>query len=257
MTYIPYTYRITCPDGRMYYGVKYANNRRDVANPSTLWVNYFTSCKIIKDMLNIVDASEFKIEIRKTFSTKEEAISWESRVNKYTTKSPKYLNNSFMDGRDQSKSMNGMYGKSQSAESKMKMVSSRRSRFGGDYYDKTKITDRSYMTVEWLKMSSEIQRRPQKLRISSETINKVSIATQSELEYILKTFDKFEFPTDYREYKTLGSRKTPSSYFYDHLIDTEKFKFKNHTKHPKLLIKNILKTYRPIVLTLDYHLPKE
>lgn len=45
MNWKPYTYLLRCPNDLFYYGVKYANNKRDTANPETFWKYYFTSCK--------------------------------------------------------------------------------------------------------------------------------------------------------------------------------------------------------------------
>lgn len=112
MNYVPYTYRVICPNGMMYYGVKYANNKKCVANPKQFWVSYFTSSKKIHNLLKIYKKEEFKFEIRKTFNTAEDAIYWESKVNKkFTTKHPNYYNESYMDGKLQNGKNNGNYGK--------------------------------------------------------------------------------------------------------------------------------------------------
>jgi hypothetical protein len=73
---IPFTYRIICPDGNNYYGVRYAVG----CNPTDLWNTYFTSSKEIKKLLSVYRSDDFKCEIRKTFSNIQDAISYETRV---------------------------------------------------------------------------------------------------------------------------------------------------------------------------------
>lgn len=102
MNWQPYTYLLKCPNGLFYYGVKYANNKRDVANPATFWISYFTSSSSIKSLRELYSDDEFEFEIRKTFDTAEAAIKWESTVNKrLTTKSALFMNDSYLDGRIQ------------------------------------------------------------------------------------------------------------------------------------------------------------
>lgn len=70
---VPYTYLLTHrPSGKRYYGVRYAKG----CDPSDLWVTYFSSSKEVKKL----NPKDFDIEIRRTFSTREEALSWEQRV---------------------------------------------------------------------------------------------------------------------------------------------------------------------------------
>ena len=94
-TYTPFTYCITfIPTGQRYYGSRYANNKKEMAHPSQLWTTYFTSSKIIFDLIEEHGKDAFIFEVRKTFKTKEETVSWES---KFLTKigaaqSPKWLN---------------------------------------------------------------------------------------------------------------------------------------------------------------------
>ena len=86
---VPYTYRIFCkPTQQYYYGVRFAKN----CNPSDLFVSYFTSSKGVKKLLELHGKNVFDIEIRKTFNSKEKAISWERRVNRWTMRWSNYLN---------------------------------------------------------------------------------------------------------------------------------------------------------------------
>lgn len=73
---MPYTYVVNCPDGRRYYGVRYAKN----ADGKDLWSTYFTSSKEIHRMISIYGSDKFTAYVRKTFSTKDQAILWENKV---------------------------------------------------------------------------------------------------------------------------------------------------------------------------------
>jgi hypothetical protein len=75
--YLPFTYVLTFkPTGQRYYGVRYAKN----AHPSQLWTTYFTSSKVIKSLLTEHGPEAFTVSVRRTFTTKESAVLWESRV---------------------------------------------------------------------------------------------------------------------------------------------------------------------------------
>jgi hypothetical protein len=86
---IPYTYRVFNKiTSEYYYGVRFAKN----CKPSDLFVSYFTSSKSVKNLIELHGREAFTIEIRKIFNTKEDAVSWERRVNKWTMKWSNYLN---------------------------------------------------------------------------------------------------------------------------------------------------------------------
>ena len=73
--YQPFTYLIKFkPTGQVYYGVRYARK----CNPSQLWTTYFTTSKIIKQLIKEYGISEFEFQIRRVFNTKESAVLWES-----------------------------------------------------------------------------------------------------------------------------------------------------------------------------------
>jgi len=75
--YLPFTYVLTFkPTGQRYYGVRYAKN----AHPTQLWTTYFTSSKVIKSLLKEHGTDAFEASIRRTFSTRDSAILWESKV---------------------------------------------------------------------------------------------------------------------------------------------------------------------------------
>ena len=93
--YIPFTYCIIfIPTGQRYYGSRYANNKSVVAHPTQLWTTYFTSSETIANLIEEYGIDSFSVQIRKTFSTRSETVSWETkfltRIN--AAKSPNWLN---------------------------------------------------------------------------------------------------------------------------------------------------------------------
>jgi hypothetical protein len=78
--YQPYTYLIRFkPTGQIYYGSSYANKSK-IANPSQLWTSYFTSSKIIKQLITEYGTDSFEVEVRQIFESPEQAINWEHKV---------------------------------------------------------------------------------------------------------------------------------------------------------------------------------
>ncbi len=72
-----YTYHIFHrPTKRHYYGVR----TKKGCSTSDLWTTYFTSSKIVADLINEHGADSFDVEVRKTFVTKEAAREWEHKV---------------------------------------------------------------------------------------------------------------------------------------------------------------------------------
>ena len=75
-TFKPYTYLIGWSSlNKFYYGVQF--NKK--ANPDNLWNNYFTSSKYVKEFRELYGEPDI-IQIRKTFTTKEQAIQWEFKI---------------------------------------------------------------------------------------------------------------------------------------------------------------------------------
>lgn len=62
--------------GLCYYGVRFGKN----VETSSLWSTYFTSSKIVKNLIQQFGKDDFEYEIRKIFDNKEDAIDWESKV---------------------------------------------------------------------------------------------------------------------------------------------------------------------------------
>lgn len=72
----PYTYLIGWTHlNKWYYGVRYAKN----CHPSDLWVKYFTSSKFVKRLRRKCGEPDI-VEVRRTFSSYDKAISWEEKV---------------------------------------------------------------------------------------------------------------------------------------------------------------------------------
>ena len=77
MNKIPFTYLIkNKTTNQLYYGVRYGNG----CHPDNFWKDYFTSSKKVKTLIEKYGVGDFEYEIRKTFTDKISAISWESKV---------------------------------------------------------------------------------------------------------------------------------------------------------------------------------
>ena len=74
--YIPYTYLIGWTEhNRWYYGSKYGQD----ANPETFWITYHTSSEYVRKFREQYGEPDV-IQIRRTFTTAEEAGAWENKV---------------------------------------------------------------------------------------------------------------------------------------------------------------------------------
>jgi hypothetical protein len=73
---IPFTYLIYCkPTGQYYYGSRYGKH----CHPSQLWTTYYTSSKVIKQLIRQHGEDAFDVKITRTFDCKEDARLWEYR----------------------------------------------------------------------------------------------------------------------------------------------------------------------------------
>lgn len=78
--YKPYTYLIGWSKHNVwYYGSRFCNNKRQIANPSDLWNPYKTSSIYVKQTIKELGEPDV-IQVRKTFSSAKEALSWEETV---------------------------------------------------------------------------------------------------------------------------------------------------------------------------------
>ena len=74
---MPYTYLIKfIPDGRVYYGVRY----RSGCHPEELLVDYMTSSKEVKKLIEKHGVEAFEKQIRRVFDSPQKAREWETRV---------------------------------------------------------------------------------------------------------------------------------------------------------------------------------
>jgi hypothetical protein len=74
----PYTYLIKHrPTGKVYYGYRSANK---VESHEDLWKHYFTSSPGVQKLIEETGVDSFEVEVRQIFETKEQAVSWETRV---------------------------------------------------------------------------------------------------------------------------------------------------------------------------------
>lgn len=77
--YVPYTYLIGWSKyDKWYYGSE-TSIKNKIANPSNLWVTYFTSSKHVKNFRKVYGEPDI-IQIRKTFNNKTETCLWEHKV---------------------------------------------------------------------------------------------------------------------------------------------------------------------------------
>ena len=89
--YTPFTYLVKFkPTGQVYYG----SRTKKGCQPSDLWTSYFTRSKTVRQLIEQHGKDAFEVEIRRTFSTKEQAILWEHRVLRRVdaARNPQYLN---------------------------------------------------------------------------------------------------------------------------------------------------------------------
>lgn len=77
---VPYTYTLTrLSDGLQYHGVRWGNVRKSRAPENDLGKLYFSSGMFKKEYKK--DPSKFGVRLRWTFSSINDAVMWESRVN--------------------------------------------------------------------------------------------------------------------------------------------------------------------------------
>lgn len=87
----PFTYLLVhLPTGRRYYGVRFKKG----CSPTDLWTKYFSSSKVVKELIKRDGPAAFEYTIRRTFSTWEDALAWEKRVLKRldVMNNPSWLN---------------------------------------------------------------------------------------------------------------------------------------------------------------------
>lgn len=74
---IPYTYLLKFKlTGQVYYGMRNCKG----CTPDNFFIDYFTSSKLIHELIKTYGKDSFEYEIRKTFSDKESCSKWENTV---------------------------------------------------------------------------------------------------------------------------------------------------------------------------------
>ena len=120
-TTIGYTYYITfLPTGQIYYGSKCSKG----SHPDNFWKTYFTSSKLVKDLIKQFGLNAFTFKIRKIFKDDPKlAQSWERRVLKKIKAGERldFLNKSNGVAPILVSWKNPFYGKTHSEETKKKM----------------------------------------------------------------------------------------------------------------------------------------
>ena len=90
--YTAYTYLITHkPTNKLYYGVRHSVNRKQMDPKQDLWVDYFTSSKVVHNLIEEYGKETFDIKIDQMFDTAEEAIAYEEEYLKNNL-TEQYLN---------------------------------------------------------------------------------------------------------------------------------------------------------------------
>lgn len=76
MSTIPFAYHLYHkPTGKHYYGVRFKRG----TVPSDLWSKYFSSSKVVHQLIEEYGKDSFTFTVRKTFTSGEEALRWEHR----------------------------------------------------------------------------------------------------------------------------------------------------------------------------------
>ena len=76
-TKIPYSYFLYHkPTGLKYYGIKYGKH----CHPDQLWVKYFSSSKIVQQLIKEYGKDSFDCTVRKIFTSSSKALLWEHKV---------------------------------------------------------------------------------------------------------------------------------------------------------------------------------
>ncbi|EBS2632388.1 hypothetical protein DRX00_11535 [Salmonella enterica subsp. enterica serovar Gatuni] len=90
---VPYVYRIITADGKVYIGSRTAKK----CDPKEFWVTYFTSSKIVKELIEKFGESHFSVEHIEPFSSIEEAYEVEQQRIKKMWGDPLLLNQHYQD----------------------------------------------------------------------------------------------------------------------------------------------------------------
>jgi len=166
---IPFTYTVRFkPTGQYYYGYR----GRKGCDPSDLWTTYFTSSKIVAELIRIHGPDSFEPRVRKIFSTAIDAQKWERKVlQKLDARNNKSLLNQSNGGR-------GFRLASHSEESRKKISTSRTGiTFSDEHKKNIGIAARGRITSLHTKEKISIALRGKV--VSQETKSKLSVAASN------------------------------------------------------------------------------
>lgn len=77
MSTIPFSYYLFHkPTQQHYYGIKFSKG----CSPDVLWTKYFSSSRIVKQLIADYGADSFEYEVRRTFEDAKSALLWEHKV---------------------------------------------------------------------------------------------------------------------------------------------------------------------------------
>lgn len=77
MSTIPFSYYLYhIPTKKHYYGIRFAKGSK----PEDLWTKYFTSSKLVHELIQQYGTDSFNVEVRKIFSNSKDALLWEHKV---------------------------------------------------------------------------------------------------------------------------------------------------------------------------------
>ena len=62
--------------GKHYYGIKYSKG----CSPSDLWTTYFSSSKLVKQLIEKFGTDSFEVKVRRLFDSGEKALLWEHKL---------------------------------------------------------------------------------------------------------------------------------------------------------------------------------
>ena len=171
---IAFTYLLVhLPTGKRYYGVRFAKG----SHPDQLWTTYFSTSKVVKQLIAETGTSSFTAEVRRTFDDPVKALAWETKfLHRVDAAGSDIWLNRHNGGRG-----NFRAPESHSQETKEKI---RKAMIGREYTDqhrlkqseKAKLREQKRKETGW-KMPAESTARAQKtrkLRIDSGEINPYS-----------------------------------------------------------------------------------
>jgi hypothetical protein len=93
-----YVYKVTCLETQEYYwGSRTANRKRRLMPSQDLWIKYYSSSKLLKQLIQVYGKERFKAEIIQEMWDADEAFWLEQEFIKSSINDPKCLNKYYID----------------------------------------------------------------------------------------------------------------------------------------------------------------